>query len=191
MRRDVAVPNSTSNERLLAPLERAAKIAASGDIEGGRRLLAPIAGQVWTGRIPAARPLGAISASLPPTGRRCYSVRRSAAAWTRDRYRCRYCSQRIVPRRVLVALSTLYPTELPYYTHYKRGTVHPCYWFVAAEADHLDPGSRGGAWADVNNLVTACAQCNMSKGSFRHDEVGWTLEPIPTDSTSPLCAGAS
>lgn len=35
--------------------------------------------------------------------------------------------------------------------------------------DHKQPLYRGGK-SDLSNLVVACAACNMSKGSWEHDE---------------------
>ena len=45
--------------------------------------------------------------------------------------------------------------------------------------DHVVPRSRGGG--DVwDNLVTACKQCNLKKGSRTPDEAGFRLQRLPT-----------
>lgn len=40
--------------------------------------------------------------------------------------------------------------------------------------DHVFPWSRGGGHT-VENLVVACASCNLSKSDKTLDEMGWTL----------------
>ena len=173
----VSAPGSLDNSQFIAPLFHTARAVAQGDLEGGRAALRPISAEVWLDAIPMApRTARSDSPDLLPNRPRSFSARLVAGAMRRDNFHCRYCGQRVVPRRVLVALSTLYPLELPYYAHYKRGTVHPIYWLVAAEADHLDPGSRGGSWSGLDNVITACAYCNTRKSRHRIEEIGWTLE---------------
>jgi 5-methylcytosine-specific restriction endonuclease McrA len=169
------------NAALLPPLQSAAAAVEAGEVTKGREALAPIAGKLWLERVPRApvlrsRPFGQVA-----TTRRNFSIRLVAQAMQRDRFHCRYCSQRIVPVRVLASLSALYPDALPYYEHYTTGTVHPAFWLVAAEGDHLIPGSRGGAWSDLDNIVTACVRCNARKSNLLLEEIGWTLEPASAD----------
>ena len=165
----------------LAVLERAVDALIRRGVEAGRAALSPIAGQVWLEKIrlaPVVEPRAlALGTSV---GSRSFSATRSAQVLTRDGFTCRYCGCRIVPRRLLVALSAAYPQELPYYTHYKRGTVHRVYWTLAAEADHLVAGSQGGDWRDPTNHVTACVYCNTQKSSRTLAEIGWTLRAVST-----------
>jgi hypothetical protein len=46
-----------------------------------------------------------------------------------------------------------------------------------ATIDHVVPVSRGGGW-ELENLVTACFDCNNEKGDKTLGELGWTLLPI-------------
>lgn len=167
-------------EHDLVVLEEATRALVERGVEAGRRALRPIAGAVWTASIkhaPAVREtIGGDSAQ----GTRSFSATRTAQVLVRDSFTCRYCGGRIVPRRVLVALSSLYPAEVPYYAHYKLGTVHRVYWTLAAEADHLHAGARGGSWRDVVNHVTACVYCNTRKGRRLLEELGWRLQPVRT-----------
>lgn len=75
-----------------------------------------------------------------------------AAVLERDDYTCRYCGQRHFPPR------------------------RPRGWMERGETallhvDHVVPISKGGT-DDLDNLVTACVSCNLSK----YDHV-W--EPLP------------
>ena len=69
-----------------------------------------------------------------------------------------------MPRGVLVGLSDVFPEELPYQQHYKRGEIHPVYWALAAEADHVVASSAGGS-SDASNLRTIHAFCNTQRGN--------------------------
>ena len=146
-------------------------------LEAGRKALAPIAAQIWPGLPPGsmARPLGANRSASAGAGRRSFSSRRSAITFIRDGFHCRYCGGETVPRPIAVLMSSLYPAELPYTMHYKAGMMHPLYWTRVAEADHLVPGSAGGAWTDPENHVTACVVCNTRKGRHSVEQIGWTL----------------
>lgn len=167
-------------ETQLDVVERAVHSLVFRGIEAGRRELRSIARMTWATRIP----LAPVISPTPNSGamvsaKRSFNARRSAEVFVRDRFVCRYCGGRVVPRRLLVALSAIFPTELPYYAHYRLGTVHPVYWLLAAEADHLIPGSRGGDWTALANLVTACARCNTAKANSVMEEIGWNLQPVP------------
>lgn len=61
------------------------------------------------------------------------------AVWRRDRYTCRYC------KRVL-----------------SEGSTDPA---MMPTVDHVIPKSKGGS-NRASNLVTACRDCNESKGSL-------------------------
>lgn len=54
--------------------------------------------------------------------------------------------------------------------------MHPAFWLVGAEADHLVPGSLGGDWTDRENQVAACVLCNTRKANFLVDDLG--IEPL-------------
>ncbi|MDP8908131.1 MAG: HNH endonuclease [Chloroflexota bacterium] len=107
----------------------------------------------------------------------------SLTVFRRDRWTCRYCGGRTIAPPVLRALSSLYPDEFPYHPNWKAGQVHPGYLLLSTTLDHVNPGSRGGSWGELHNLVAACWPCNSGKGDFRLDEIGWQLlaEPALAD----------
>ena len=80
----------------------------------------------------------------------------------RDHLRCTYCGGRVIPRCVLVAISDVFPESFAYDPHYGRGRIHPAYWGVAPEADHVLAHSRGGA-SEIGNLTTLHTTCNARK----------------------------
>lgn len=122
--------------------------------------IAPIAGQFWMGRVTLA--------GIQGQGNAVKRARKNTSAvaaevFARDGFRCTFCTRRAVPLCVLVAISDVFPDELPYYAHYARGTIHPVYMALACEADHTFAHSRGGG-DGIDNLTTMHAYCNTRKG---------------------------
>lgn len=109
------------------------------------------------------------------------SNRTRAQVFQRDGFICSYCGGPTIPRCVLVALSDVFPEALPYYAHYRWGTVHPAYWALAPEADHVLAHANGGT-SDAANLTTLHAMCNTRKSSL----AAGTLPPVAT--VPPLAA---
>jgi len=140
----------------------AATEALPQSIEDARRLLAPIAGEVWMGRLTLH---GATAAGSETRTSRRVSDRTRAEVFLRDGFLCTYCGGRTIPRCILVAISDVFPDEFPYYAHYRRGTVHPAYWALAPEADHVVAHASGGS-DDASNLTTLHAMCNTRKSSL-------------------------
>jgi len=140
------------------------------------RLLAPIAGEVWMGSLTLHGKTE--PGSLERSTRRVPDPVR-AAVFLRDGFTCTYCGGRTIPRCVLVAISDVFPEAFPYYLHYRRGTVHPAFWALAPEADHVLAHANGGS-SDLDNLTTLHAMCNTRKSSL---EVGALPSPaaIPPD----------
>lgn len=145
-------------------------------LEHARELLAPIAGEVWTGSLTihgAATP-----GEGPRTSRRVSDATR-AQVFLRDGFLCSHCGGRTIPRCILVAISDVFPDEFPYYAHYRRGTVHPAYWALAPEADHVLAHTRGGS-SDASNLTTLHAMCNTRKSSLAVASLPTPIEPPET-----------
>jgi hypothetical protein len=44
--------------------------------------------------------------------------------------------------------------------------------------DHVVPGTLGGDWTAMDNLVTACNPCNAIKADFTLEQLGWRQRPI-------------
>ncbi len=90
--------------------------------------------------------------------------------FARDGYRCRYCEQRVIPRRVLTRFATCvgreaFPTSGG--NHGRHGVIL-CF---SATLDHVTPVAAGGETSE-DNLVTACWPCNYGKAEFTLEELG-------------------
>lgn len=154
-------------DRYADALSLVAEALARDDIDAARLALQPIAGERWEGRFALAGTPGVGSAAA---GARDVSAASKARIFVRDRMRCTYCGGRVIPRGLLVAISDVFPEEFPYYAHYKKGTVHPAYWAVAPEADHVEAHSGGGA-GDDDNLTTLHVACNTIKSDSRAEDM--------------------
>jgi 5-methylcytosine-specific restriction endonuclease McrA len=143
----------------------------------GLAALEPIAGLVWAEQVASAPLLVHRPADIPgvQTGLRQFTPARAGATFRRDRFQCRYCGGRVIPVAVMSVLSHVYPEELPYDFRFKRGSVHPMYWTRGAEADHIEPISRGGDGHALENHATACVRCNTAKSDNRLEDIGWRL----------------
>lgn len=151
-------------ERYANILQATARAVAAHGLDGAEQFLAPIAGEVWAGKLKTDR---AVSTSAgvgeaPVRRVRISNDRLRAQVFIRDGFRCTACGGRAIPRSILVALHDLFPAALPYDRHYGRGKMHPVFWALAPEADHILAHSRGGA-NDLQNLTTLHASCNTQK----------------------------
>jgi 5-methylcytosine-specific restriction endonuclease McrA len=151
----------------------------SGGRASGAAALEPIAGELWRLRVARARLVGEPAAGVAKAaaGSRRFTPARAGATFRRDHFHCRYCGGRVIPVALMSLLSHLYPDELPYVPTYKD--VHPMYWTRGAEADHIEPGSKGGDWEVPGNHATACVRCNTAKSDHRLEEIGWKIEEAP------------
>lgn len=141
--------------------------ALPSSVDRARQILEPISGEVWMGSLT----LHGVTApgSNARTSRRVSDLTR-AEVFLRDGFLCTYCGGRTIPRCILVAISDVFPDEFPYYAHYRRGTVHPAYWALAPEADHVLAHAGGGS-SDPENLTTLHAMCNTRKSSLAADSL--------------------
>jgi hypothetical protein len=101
-----------------------------------------------------------------------------AQVFTRDRFTCRYCGGKTIFEPVMALVGFVYPHLFPYHPNWRGGVTHPALISRSAVVDHVEPGSSGGAWLDLENLVTACNPCNSIKSDFSLEQLGWTLQPI-------------
>lgn len=99
--------------------------------------------------------------------------------YERDGWRCRYCTRKLIVAGVLEILTSLCPGfkgllpghHMPFdRTEHAVERVYP-------NVDHVHAVSRGGAWLDPNNHVTACTPCNAKKS----DKSGWNPGSIVKD----------
>lgn len=148
-------------DRYADALSAAVGAIVSGDLEGARSGIEPIAFERWEGQLRYAAKAGPATESAERRPRDVTDPMR-AQVFLRDEMACTYCGGRCVPRNVLVAFSDLFPDELPYHPNYRRGAVHPMYWALAPEADHRFAHARGGT-GDIANLSTLHTMCNARK----------------------------
>ncbi|GAA1822482.1 HNH endonuclease [Agromyces salentinus] len=164
---DIVTFDAADVERYAGILTGAVAAVAGGDLVSAAAALQPIAGEVWMGRLTAAGKVGnreAVAGVRP----RNESLR--AQVFIRDGFRCTYCGGRAVPRCILVAVHDLFPDAVGYDVHYKRGKIHPVFWALAPEADHVVAHSRGGPNV-LGNLTTLHAACNTRKSDLLIDDM--------------------
>jgi 5-methylcytosine-specific restriction endonuclease McrA len=156
-------------------LEAAIQAYCSDGWASGAAALEPIARMRWTERVARAPVVveRAVDAAATKTGTRRFTPARAGATFRRDHFTCRYCGACVVPVALMSLLSDLYPEQIPFAHTYKD--VHPMYWTRGAEADHIEPGSRGGDWEALANHATACVRCNTAKSDNRLADIGWVL----------------
>ena len=146
-------------ERYADLLAKTVSAVANDDLAGAADALQPIAGEIWMGKLTSAgRRVNGGSAA----GARLRDELLRAQVFIRDGFRCTYCGVRAVPRSILVAVSDLFPEAVQYDIHYRRGKIHPVFWALAPEADHIFAHSRGGP-NTLDNLTTLHAGCNTRK----------------------------
>ena len=90
--------------------------------------------------------------------------------FARDNYKCQYCSDYVVPKKVfkkanLLIGSACLPLGL---TNMTRSGF---YLIFVATLDHVIPWSLGGR-TDESNLVTSCWSCNYGKANFTVEQIG-------------------
>lgn len=139
---------------------------AASDVGIARERLEPIAGELWAGQLSFAAPADAGAADAGAHGARPRGVTNQirAQVFLRDGLRCTYCGGRAIPRCVLVAISDVFPEAFAYDPHYGSGRIHPAFWALAPEADHVLAFSRGGD-GGLENLTTLHTTCNARKSA--------------------------
>lgn len=154
-------------ERYADIITKAVTAVASSELTAAAAELQPIAGEIWMGRLTAAGRLGHDGSEA---GNRVRNESLRAQVFIRDGFRCTYCGGRAVPRCILVAVHDLFPDAVAYDDHYTRGKVHPVFWALAPEADHVLAHSRGGL-SVLANLTTLHAACNTRKSDSLTDDL--------------------
>jgi 5-methylcytosine-specific restriction endonuclease McrA len=98
-----------------------------------------------------------------------------AKVYARDHYQCRYCGERVILTAVMRLVSRLYPSEFPYHPNWRADSTHSAFISRSATLDHIRPLAGGGDPTALDNLVTACWNCNRRKGDLLLEEIGWSL----------------
>jgi 5-methylcytosine-specific restriction endonuclease McrA len=158
---DVLTLDLADVDRYADVLTVVAVAIVNGDLAEARARIAPIAFERWEGWLRHAAKTGPAAEDVK-RGARDVTDRVRAQVFLRDEMTCTYCGGRCIPRSVLVAFSDLFPDELPYHPNYRRGAIHPVYWALAPEADHVFAYARGGS-GDIDNLTTLHTMCNARK----------------------------
>ena len=86
----------------------------------------------------------------------------------------------------MALLADIFPEHFPYNSNWRGGLTHPAVLACSQVIDHVEPGSRGGAWAGETNLVTACWPCNTRKGDLTLEQLQWDLRPVDESSWDGL-----
>ena len=90
--------------------------------------------------------------------------------FARDDYKCRYCSDHVIPKKVFKkAQSLIGSADLPLGS--TNLTKSGFYSIFVATLDHVLPWSLGGR-TDESNLVTCCWSCNYGKANFTVEQIG-------------------
>lgn len=90
--------------------------------------------------------------------------------FARDSYKCRYCSNDVLSKKVFKKVNLLIGSaSLPLgHTNLTRSGF---YLMFVATLDHVLPWSLGGR-TDESNLVTSCWTCNYGKANFTVEQIG-------------------
>jgi 5-methylcytosine-specific restriction endonuclease McrA len=80
----------------------------------------------------------------------------------RDGYRCRYCQTRVLDFKVFQKMEKLVGEENFRARARTNDLRHGITFFFRATADHVVP-LKGGGRTSIENLVTACWNCNIGK----------------------------
>ncbi|MDB5093251.1 MAG: endonuclease [Candidatus Eremiobacteraeota bacterium] len=145
-------------------------LLAHRDVEAGA-VLRGLPGE----RDPIPRPVPNATALLeptPPGEQHAVDTRLAVKVFDRARWRCQYCGRRLVVAGVIELIGRLCLQDFPWESHaMPAGRTHPAAQRVYPNVDHVHPVSRGGAWRDADNLVSACTPCN----TWKSDKPGWSI----------------
>lgn len=111
------------------------------------------------------------------------------AVFRRDGFRCRYCGGEVVPTPVLRAASLVWPDLIRFNLNFRADVTHPAIVTRSASIDHVRPHAHSGSSEELDNLVTACWPCNVQKGEFSLERLGWTLKDEQRDGWDGLVSG--
>jgi hypothetical protein len=179
--KDAPLPPPPWFEDEITKFSKAVRSAAAGDLEKAKGLLALVRSdelREWFGE--HAQQAGYFrclglggrrkTQPLVPLDPLRSTLRYEAFVYERDRYRCRYCSCRVVPGVVLKAFSNVIGVDA-FGVSGRRPQRHGAAVAFKACADHVLPHFLGGR-TNPDNLVTACWGCNFGKNYYTVEEIG-------------------
>ena len=91
--------------------------------------------------------------------------------FARDKYTCQYCGNKVVSKELLSAYSKVVGKENFTAVGTTNQSRHGIVLGFRANADHIDPWTRGGK-TSLENLVACCWSCNYGKSSYTLEELG-------------------
>lgn len=120
-----------------------------------------------------------VTRSIRPAQKTARAPVRSAdmfATFQRDKFICRYkhCQRQTIYLPVLKELSRLFPDVLPYQKNWFPVQRHIVYWMWGTSLEHRISFPFGGT-SELNNLLTACYQCNDLKNYHQLESLGWSV----------------
>ena len=93
-----------------------------------------------------------------------------AIIFSRDKFRCCYCSSHVLPKKEFKKVHKLLgPDAFP--LGKTNATRSGFYLMFVGTLDHVLPWSLGGR-TDETNLVTSCWSCNYGKANFTVEQLG-------------------
>jgi len=94
--------------------------------------------------------------------------------FARDGFVDRYSGKKLVIPGILKILSTYFPKDFPYQSHWKMSETHTAYWELIPTMDHISPIAAGGS-DEEENWVTTSMINNAIKSNWTLDQLGWRL----------------
>ncbi len=108
--------------------------------------------------------------------KRTYTITQKMEQFIKDGFIDRYTGQKLLNPGILKVLSTYFPDEFPFHSHWKMTETHIAYWELIPTIDHIYPIAKGG-YDNKSNWVTTSMKNNSIKSNYTIDEIHWTLYP--------------
>ncbi len=108
--------------------------------------------------------------------KRTYTMTQKMEQFIRDGFIDRYTGDKLLNPGVLKIISTYFPKEFPFQSHWKMMDTHSAYWDLIPTIDHIYPIAQGGCDCE-SNWVTTSMKNNSIKSNYTIDEIHWSLHP--------------
>ena len=105
-----------------------------------------------------------------------YTMKQKMEQFLKDGFIDRYTGERLLNPGILKVISSYFPDEFPFQSHWKMTQTHIAYWELVPTIDHIYPIARGG-YDDESNWVTTSMKNNLIKSNYTIDEIHWELYP--------------
>ncbi|MBQ7898219.1 MAG: HNH endonuclease [Clostridia bacterium] len=108
--------------------------------------------------------------------KRSYTIAQKIEQFLKDGFVDRYTGERLLNPGILKVISSYFPNEFPFQSHWKMSETHIAYWDLIPTIDHIYPIAKGG-YDNKDNWVTTSMKNNSIKSNYTIDEIRWTLYP--------------